>query len=125
MSGGHAVEIGSFSSIPEVVPSNFVNWRRYYLNLCYSAEQNVHHRLSLYLTVASDAKRRKKHHLYSIHKCVPYQILFLSLQNKSIVWNIQKPQTLQRCALTGSIFYGNVKGIESVPNSQTAWVLDY
>lgn len=40
MSGGQVVEIGSFSNVPEVVPSNFVNWRKYHLNLCYSAEQD-------------------------------------------------------------------------------------
>lgn len=47
MSGGQVVEIGSFSNIPEVVLSNFVNWRKCHLNLCYSAEQDLQHRLSL------------------------------------------------------------------------------
>lgn len=50
MSGGQVIEIRSFSNIPEVVPSNFVNWRKYHLNLGYSAEQDLQHHLSLSLT---------------------------------------------------------------------------
>lgn len=50
MSGGQVIEIESFSNIPEVVPSNFVNWRKYYLNLYYSAEQDLQLHLSLSLT---------------------------------------------------------------------------
>lgn len=82
--------------------------------------------ISYWRPVVNDAKRRKRHHLYSIRKYKPYQIFFLSLQKKSmVVWNIQRPQTLQRFGLTGCIFDGYVKGTKSVPNSQTVWVLDY
>lgn len=129
MSGGQVIEIRSFSNIPEVVPSNFVNWRKYHLNLGYSAEQDLQHHLSLSLTggLLQMMPKGEGSIIYTvIHKCVPYPILFLSPQNKSVVvWNIQKPQMLQRFGLTGSIFDGYVKGIESVPNSQTVWVLDY
>lgn len=110
MSEGQVIEIGSFSNIPEVVPSNSVNRRICHLNLCYYAEQDLQHHLSLSFTgglLQIMPKRRKKHHLYSIHKCIPYQILLLSPQKKPVVvWNIQKPQILQRFGLTGSIFDG-------------------
>lgn len=50
MSGGQVIEIGSFSNIPDVVPSNSVNWRKCHLNLCYYAEQDLQHHLSLSFT---------------------------------------------------------------------------
>lgn len=46
MSGGQVIGIGSFSNVLEVVPSNFENRRRYHLNLCYFAEQDLQHHLS-------------------------------------------------------------------------------
>lgn len=86
MSGGQVVEIGSFSNIPEVVPSNFVNWRKCHLNLYYSAEQDLEHCLSLMGGLLQKIPKGERSIIYT------YQILFLSLQKKKIYSCVEYPE---------------------------------
>lgn len=128
MSGSQVIEIGSFLTFLRCFPVTLWTGENTFefVLLCWTRLRASFIFISYWRAIANDAKKRKKHHLYSIHKCVPYQILFYAFRtNLWLMWNIQKPQMLQRFGLTGSIFDGYVKGIRSVPNSQTVWVLDY